>query len=138
MHTRGNGFVCPAFAPASHRARLRLGTFPLLSRRPACLSLKRTRHNRYQCTQAQMSSDQNRTIFCFGLGYTALNLVEGLLQEGWTALGTTKDPDKAQALSLRGIKTFILDSNAELPDLKEPLSRAAFVLSSIPPDGEYG
>ena len=37
------------------------------------------------------------TLFCFGLGYSALVLARRLKAKGWTVRGTTRRPEKAAA-----------------------------------------
>ena len=40
----------------------------------------------------------NQSLFCFGLGYSAKNLSENLMAEGWSVSGTCRDADQAATL----------------------------------------
>lgn len=72
-----------------------------------------------------------RCLFCFGLGYSAEVLGRQLLGEGFTCVGTTRDPARAEALRRAGFEILPFDGTA-------PLDRTAFegithLLISIPP-----
>ena len=74
-----------------------------------------------------------RTLFCFGVGYTAQALADDLRREGWTLRGTTRDAAKARALGDSGIEAFVLDHGRPLPS-ERALAGVTNVLSSVPPD----
>jgi nucleoside-diphosphate-sugar epimerase len=76
-----------------------------------------------------------RRLFVFGLGYSALVLARRLKARGWTITGTCQSEDKRQALAAEGIAAQIFDGSHPLTDL-DALTRATYVLSSVPPDGE--
>ncbi|HUL07479.1 MAG TPA: SDR family oxidoreductase [Candidatus Acidoferrum sp.] len=72
------------------------------------------------------------TLFCFGLGYTALALARTLMVEGWRVAGTCRTPETREDLAGKGIA-------AELFERGRPLAAGAFdgvthLLQSIPPD----
>lgn len=77
-----------------------------------------------------------RSLFCFGLGYTSLGLVSTLRKEGWHVAGTCRTEDRASALREAGIDahrwcpdddTFLNDAGANA------LQNATHVLVSVPP-----
>jgi nucleoside-diphosphate-sugar epimerase len=72
------------------------------------------------------------TLFCFGLGYCATTLAHRLAARGWEIRGTTRRPDKAQALSARGWRIFPFDRSRPLPP--EALAGVTHGLTSIAPD----
>ena len=47
------------------------------------------------------SASDAKRLFCFGLGYTALTLVNKLAAQGWTIAGTVRTAEKAEALASR-------------------------------------
>jgi len=75
-------------------------------------------------------------LFCFGLGYSARALAEALLAEGWRVAGTTRDPDKAEALRAAGIEAHLFDRGHPLADPDAALAGTTHLLSSVPPDAE--
>ncbi len=75
-------------------------------------------------------------LFCFGLGYSALRLAEGLRRDGWAVAGTTRDADKATALTRRGIAAHRFDRGRPLDDPAAALAGATHLLVSAPPDAD--
>ncbi|CAN0383076.1 unnamed protein product [Discosporangium mesarthrocarpum] len=75
------------------------------------------------------------TLFCFGLGYSAMALSRRLDAAGWTIRGTCRKPARQVALGALGISTAIFDGETPM----EPatlLQGATHVLMSIPPGAE--
>ena len=72
-----------------------------------------------------------KTLLSIGHGYSAQALARLLLPRGWTVIGTTRSPDKAEALKSEGVEPLIWPGGAL------PLERATHVLSSVAP-GEDG
>jgi nucleoside-diphosphate-sugar epimerase len=72
-------------------------------------------------------------LFCFGLGYTSLNLARKLKQQGWNISGTCRSLEKQRELKREGIQAFLFSE----PDLKS-LNNATHVLVSIPPFEDAG
>jgi len=70
------------------------------------------------------------TLLSFGHGYSARALDRLLLPTGWTVIGTTRSPDKAAALSARGVEPAIWPGT----DLTGALDRATHLLISAAPD----
>jgi nucleoside-diphosphate-sugar epimerase len=70
----------------------------------------------------------SRTLFCFGLGYTARALADTLVPEGWQVAGTAREGSGA---------VLPFDGETPVPGLDGILQRGAALLVSIPP-GEAG
>ena len=79
-----------------------------------------------------MGGDVTGTLFCFGLGYSARTLADRLAARGWAIRGTTRRPEKAQALAARGWHMFPFDRDRPLPP--EALAGVTHALTSIAPD----
>jgi nucleoside-diphosphate-sugar epimerase len=77
------------------------------------------------------------TLFCFGLGYTALVLARRKRAEGWNVGGTVRSADKAEALRSERIDASVFGGSAPTLDATRALAKATHVLVSIPP-GAYG
>ncbi|MBN8186987.1 SDR family oxidoreductase [Salipiger thiooxidans] len=70
------------------------------------------------------------TLLSLGHGYSARALARRLLPQGWTVLGTTRDPEKADALRAEGVEPIAWDRAA----VAEALGRATHLLVSAGPD----
>jgi nucleoside-diphosphate-sugar epimerase len=71
-----------------------------------------------------------RSLFCFGLGYTAGFLARDLIAVGWSVTGTHRANDAAPG----AIETRAFDRAHPLADTDAVLSGATHLLISIPPD----
>lgn len=84
------------------------------------------------------SASDAKRLFCFGLGYTALTLVNKLAAQGWTIAGTVRTAEKAEALASQDlgarIETFLFDRDRPLDDAGAALAGTTHLLSSVPPD----
>ncbi len=76
----------------------------------------------------------DKTIFCFGYGYTAARLAARLRNDDWRIAGTTTHEDKANAMQAESIETHIWKGERLNPAALEGKSA---VLVSTPP-GEDG
>lgn len=76
-------------------------------------------------------------LFCFGLGYSALALVDSLLAKGWRVSGTSRSMEKCEHLQTKGITAYLFDDNMPLLHPEEDLQDVTHILISIPP-GEEG
>ncbi|MBR9838211.1 MAG: SDR family oxidoreductase [Rhodobacteraceae bacterium] len=72
------------------------------------------------------------TLLSLGHGYSARALARRLLPQGWTVLGTTRDPEKADALRAEGVAPIAWDRAA----VAEALRRATHLLVSAGPDAD--
>lgn len=84
------------------------------------------------------SSSATPSLFCFGLGYTALALARLVLPLGWKVSGTTTDLTKLCALREAGIAAELFTSERPLADAGHSLADTTHILLSIPPtrDGD--
>lgn len=76
------------------------------------------------------------SLFCFGLGYTAIALARLVLPLGWTVAGTTTDPEKLAALRDAGIAAELFTVDRPLIDPRASFANTTHVLISIPPCNE--
>lgn len=73
-----------------------------------------------------------KTLLSLGHGYSARALAARLLPEGWTVLGTHRDPDRAEAIRATGATPVLWEKEA----LTGALSRASHLLISPAPTAE--
>ncbi len=73
-------------------------------------------------------------LFCFGLGYSAGRLAQGLLGEGWRVAGTAREAARLAELSEQGIETFAFDREHRLAP--GALDGTTHLLASVPPDSQ--
>lgn len=74
-------------------------------------------------------------LFCFGYGYCCDYVGHALMQTGeWDISGTTRDIDKKEILSARGINAYMFDKGTPLPDPRYVLDDVTHLLISTPPD----
>jgi nucleoside-diphosphate-sugar epimerase len=90
-----------------------------------------------------MESQSLPRLFCFGLGFSPMAFIDLVEPEGWRIAGTTRSPDKAAALGLRGaalgqlgIETFLFDRGRPLDDAASALAGTTHLLTAVPPDTE--
>lgn len=72
------------------------------------------------------------TLFCFGLGFSALTLARQLVAAGWRVGGTCRGEDKAARLRAEGIEVHLFERGRPLA--AGMLEGYANILSSVPPD----
>jgi nucleoside-diphosphate-sugar epimerase len=80
-----------------------------------------------------------KSLFCFGLGYSATALAARLALRGWTIGATTTSPAGAARIATLGYAPFLLDPTAgPTPSLGATLAQATHALVSAPPqvDGD--
>ncbi|MFD1195290.1 SDR family oxidoreductase [Seohaeicola saemankumensis] len=73
-----------------------------------------------------------KTLLSFGHGYSARALARRLVPQGWTVLGTTRNPDKARTLKAEGVTPILWPDG----DLRGALSKASHILCSAGPEAE--
>jgi nucleoside-diphosphate-sugar epimerase len=85
-----------------------------------------------------IGAETPKRLFCFGLGYSARQLIADLQVRGWSVAGTTRSKDKANEMSLKhGIDAFVFDRGTPLAEPFSALEGTTHLLSSVPP-GEDG
>lgn len=75
------------------------------------------------------------TLFCFGLGYSAMALSRRLDAAGWEIRGTCREPSRRAALGALGISAALFDGDSPM-DTPDLLQGATHVLLSIPPGAD--
>lgn len=75
------------------------------------------------------------TLFCFGLGYSAMALSRRLDAAGWEIRGTCRKPARQAALGALGISAALFDGTTPM-DAPELLQGVSQILLSIPPGPE--
>ena len=91
-------------------------------------------------TPADPTTGVPRSLFCFGLGYTSLGLVNVLKRAGWTVSGTCRDDSRAESLASAGIDAHVWrpDDHLRLDrDGVAALAAATHVLASVPPVADF-
>ena len=74
-----------------------------------------------------------KTALLLGAGYCAKAMITPLLEQGYEVMATTRSPEKAARLKSLGV-TPIIYNGAMNAALKDSLSKADIILSSIPPN----
>ncbi len=81
-----------------------------------------------------MTGAATGTLACVGCGYVAERLARRLAAEGWQAIGTARDPERAERLRSLGIRAFAPDSGRAVDALA---TATHLLLSAAPtPDGD--
>ena len=70
-----------------------------------------------------------KTLLSIGHGYSAQGLADRLLPQGWRIIGTTRSPEKAEALRAAGIEPLVWPGE----DLGPAIREASHVLTSAAP-----
>lgn len=80
----------------------------------------------------------HRSLFCFGLGFSARHLIERLDPSDWRIAGTVREAASAESWRANGIDAFAFDGTAPTPGIDAVLAKATHVLVSAPPgpDGD--
>jgi nucleoside-diphosphate-sugar epimerase len=79
---------------------------------------------------AAADSPAMATLLSLGHGYSARALARRLIPQGWTVIGTTRNPAKAAALRDEGVAPLMWPA-----DLGPALAQATHILCSAAPDG---
>ena len=69
------------------------------------------------------------TLLSLGHGYSARALASRLVPQGWRVIGTTRNPDKAEAFRAEGVEPLLWPA-----DLGPALAKATHILCSAAPD----
>lgn len=96
---------------------------PHLSVMGARLSLANPAHARH-------IGGMSKTLLSFGHGYSARALAKRLVPQGWTVIGTTRKPEKFEALQAEGVTPVLWPGG----DLSQALAQATHLLISAGPD----
>ncbi len=75
-----------------------------------------------------------KSLFCFGLGYSAQALARRLTAQGWRVTGTARGEESVGALRDQSFEVQTFSRAGGAAEVAEMLGTATHVLSSIPPD----
>ena len=75
------------------------------------------------------ASQPAKTLLSIGHGYSAQALARRLIPQGWSVIGTTRNPARAAAFAADGIEPLLLPG-----PLAPALARASHILTSVAPD----
>jgi nucleoside-diphosphate-sugar epimerase len=73
------------------------------------------------------------TLFCFGLGYSAMALADSLSPSDWRITGTSRETATPHSATSRQWEIFPFDGTRPLADFVRATENATHILSSIPP-----
>ncbi|MEC9433203.1 MAG: SDR family oxidoreductase [Pseudomonadota bacterium] len=80
------------------------------------------------------------TLLSLGHGYSARRLARDLVAEGWRVIGTTRSPEKAEALRAEGVEAMVWPGDrsgaAPAEAIRPALAAASHLLISAGPDAE--
>ena len=77
-----------------------------------------------------------KSLFCFGLGYSAGALADSLRGNAWSIAGTSRASDSPAGLATRGISLHRFERGRALVEPSRVLAGTSHVLVSVPPDAE--
>ena len=72
-------------------------------------------------------------LFCFGLGFSSLALIERLLPKGWKVSGTCQSSKSQDAMREKNISALLFNSSQSCPEISQSISVATHLLVTIPP-----
>tara|TARA_Y100001978_G_C23665485_1_gene420966 strand:- start:644 stop:1531 length:888 start_codon:yes stop_codon:yes gene_type:complete len=72
-------------------------------------------------------------LFCFGLGYCALALLNVLRDAGWQIAGTCRSEESVSTLTKKGIEAYVFDGTTPMCPLPSAFLDASHVLCSAAP-----
>lgn len=74
-----------------------------------------------------------KTLFCFGYGFSAQALAARLSDAGWHVIGTVRQPDETGSLHA-DLLAFDSEGNADEPGIRHAIRQATHILVSVKPD----
>jgi nucleoside-diphosphate-sugar epimerase len=74
-----------------------------------------------------------KSLFCFGLGYSAAALALRLQAQGWSIAATATSQAGAARIAALGYQGFVFDGTQQSPGIDRALAEATHVLVSAPP-----
>ena len=75
----------------------------------------------------------NKTLFCFGMGFAGGTLGRLLLGNGWRVIGTARDEVGCEGLKKAGFEACLFTGEEPGEGAIELLAKASHVLNSVPP-----
>lgn len=77
-------------------------------------------------------------LFCFGLGYSGLDISKRMLSQGWKVAGTCHSTSAMQQLAGSGINVTLYKDGRLSRESRDWLASSDTVLNTIPPDKKTG
>lgn len=74
------------------------------------------------------------SLFCFGMGYSALELAGRLKPKSWTIAGTSTSASGAARLQQQGTEATVFDGQAAVPGLEKNFQDMTHAVISAPPE----
>ncbi|WP_219225207.1 SDR family oxidoreductase [Pedobacter antarcticus] len=78
-------------------------------------------------------SSNTKTISVLGCGWFGFPFAVSMVKKGYTVKGSTTTPEKKTALQEAGIAPYLLDLNAEIPDMNPEFFNSDILICCIPP-----
>ena len=75
-----------------------------------------------------------KSLFCFGLGYSAAALAAQLSARGWAIAATSTSATGAARIAFLGYEPFIFDGTTPRTGIRDALATATHAIVSAPPD----
>ena len=76
------------------------------------------------------------SLFCFGMGYSAVELAHRLTPRGWSVAGTSTTEPGLADLRHAGFEAYMFDGQSALADLRARLATITHAVVSVPPDAD--
>ncbi|SCA57044.1 conserved exported hypothetical protein [Candidatus Terasakiella magnetica] len=74
-----------------------------------------------------------KTLFIFGLGYSASHFARQAMAKGWRVIGTSREENP-----IKGVETIFFDGQEKIENFAQRLEQVTHILHSIPPHKETG
>lgn len=78
----------------------------------------------------------DRSLFCFGMGFSARHLARRLAGDGWRVAGTATSAEGVARIAADGFAGLLFDGRAPAPGIAERLAQASHVVVSVPPGAD--
>lgn len=75
-----------------------------------------------------------RSLFCFGMGFSARRLAARLAPQGWRITGTATSPEGVARIAAQGYSGMLFDGTSPGNGVAGALAEASHVVVSAPPD----
>ncbi len=82
------------------------------------------------------ANKNGRSLFCFGLGYSARHLIGQLDRNHWKIAGTVREPQSQSHWGAAGIDVYSFDGTQQTSGIEAALSETTHVLVSAPPGAD--
>jgi len=83
-------------------------------------------------------TSQQKSLFCFGLGFTGSALVRDVRARGWVASGTFRENIDKDVWNAAGVQSYRFDGKEFSEAMENAVREASHVLVTIPPQKDVG